>query len=153
MAFARRATTAFLADIPLECVCQQATPGGNHALWIAGHLAWTDAFWLAELAQHAGRLRDDWCAAFSRGSRPLPTAAAYPPFPDVMQRMQHLREELLAWFQSLDAAQLSQPLPARLANFAPSHAALPGTVAWHEGLHAGQLTVIRRSLGLAPRFA
>ncbi len=39
-----------------------------------------------------------------------------------------------------------------LQSFAPSHAALIPTIAWHEGMHIGQLTVIRKSLSLDPVF-
>ena len=37
-----------------------------------------------------------------------------------------------------------------LGTFAANLGMLMTSIAWHEGLHAGQLTVVRKSLGLAP---
>ena len=62
------------------------------------------------------------------------------------------REDLLAWFSSLPEAELYAPLPDELQSFAASPAVLMSTIACHECLHAGQLTTIRKSLGLTPIF-
>ena len=49
-------------------------------------------------------------------------------------------------------AQLRSPLPEGFTGFATSFAALMSSLAWHEGLHTGQLTVVRKSLGLEPLY-
>ena len=49
--------------------------------------------------------------------------------------------------------QLASPLPEDFKTFAPSLAALPSSIAWHEGMHSGQLTMIRKSLGIGRKFA
>ena len=61
----------------------------------------------------------------------------------------------LLWIPYLDdhrAAAIAQPLPDDIKGFAANHATLMTTLAWHEGLHAGQLTIVRKSLGIAPKF-
>jgi hypothetical protein len=47
---------------------------------------------------------------------------------------------------------LTSPLPKELETFARSYGGMMCSIAWHEGVHAGQLTVVRKSLGLAPKF-
>ena len=48
--------------------------------------------------------------------------------------------------------QLISPVPEEWNSFGANYGILMGTLAWHEGLHAGQLTVIRKSLGIVPKF-
>ena len=48
----------------------------------------------------------------------------------------------------MDEQQLLTPLPDEMSSFAPNFAAVMSSIAWHEGFHAGQLSAVRRSLGL-----
>ncbi|MCZ6816774.1 MAG: DinB family protein, partial [Planctomycetota bacterium] len=59
---------------------------------------------------------------------------------------------LVAWFLSMSGERLAAALPEDWQVFAKSYGVLINTIAWHEGMHAGQLTVIRRELGLGPKF-
>ena len=146
--FSRQALLGLLDGIPAEKLTHQLTPGGNHALWIAGHIANADDFFLSTLAGTEPKHPDKWRDLFGQGSKPINDAAAYPSLDDVKQALANRREELLAWFQSLSSEKLAEPLPADYQQFAPNFGAFPGTLAWHEGLHAGQLSMIRRDLGL-----
>ncbi len=48
--FARRVTLGLLEDIPEDKLFYQPFPGANHAIWIIGHVAWDDSFFLTALA-------------------------------------------------------------------------------------------------------
>jgi len=151
--FARDATLGFLEDIPRDKVCHQLTAGGNHALWITAHIALTDDDMLSGVGGRKRRCPADWTKLFGMGSKPVGDLGAYPSYDEIKQALHERREELAAWFKSLSDAQASAPLPKDFEFFAPNQAALASSIAWHEGLHAGQLTMIRRDLGIAPKFA
>lgn len=127
-----------------------ARPGGkaNHALWIVGHLACTDDFFLRTLAGQERGIPESWDGLFGMGSEPSDDAKDYPRMDEVRAAMADRRAALRTWLATLDEKQLAAPLPAELEGFAPDYAALMGAMAAHEGMHAGQLTVIRRCAGL-----
>jgi len=152
LAFARHKTLALLEDIPQNELLHQPVPGGNHALWILGHLAGTDDQILTGLVPRASNLPESWPMQFGQGSTPIARASAYPGLTAIKDRLAAMRAELERWFASLSDDTLRSPLPDDWKPFAPTYGALMSSIAWHEGLHAGQLTVIRRSLGIAPKF-
>ncbi len=49
MTFARENLLQFAEDIPADKLCHQPVADGNHTLWILGHLACTDDFFLSTL--------------------------------------------------------------------------------------------------------
>lgn len=150
--FSRKVTLGLAEDIPDGKFLHQPFPGANHALWVLGHLACTDEFFLNKVGGKPGRRFDKWSGIFFMGSKPTPNAVDYPPISEVRLALDEGRGRLVEWFKSLGDSELMMPLPDELKNFAPSRAALMSTIAWHEGLHAGQLSVCRKSLGLQPKF-
>ncbi len=150
--FARRVTLGLLEDLPDDKLLHRSLPDGNHALWLIGHILWDDDFFLTGLAHRPSKLPDGWNERFRTGSTPCDDVQAYPPRGALMDKITALRSELVGWFCSFGPHELAQPLPEAFARFGDSYGKLMSTLAWHEGLHAGQLTVIRKSLNLRPRF-
>ncbi len=150
--FARRATLGFVEDVPDDQWCHQPGRGANHACWIIGHLATTDNYFLTNLTGQDSKVPESWEKLFGMGSQPSPNRADYPAAAELKDRLRSRREDLLAWFRTLSPEKLLEPLPKDWQNFAPDHIGLAVSIAWHEGMHAGQLTVVRKSLGLAPKF-
>lgn len=152
LAFSRRALLGLLNDIPREKYTYQPVPRCNHVLWVLGHLAWTDDYFVYLQTGTSSALSDEWNKSMGMGSTPVADAAAYPPIATVMDKLAERREALLGWFKSLTPSQLAAPITGNLAQFAPTFAALMSSLAWHEGLHSGQISVIRKALGLQPAF-
>ena len=152
LAFSRKVTLGLLEDIPEDKLTHQPTPGANHAIWIMGHIALTDQFFLSNVGQRPVTNLDAWKDLFFMGSRPRADLSDYPPPAEIRCCLEASREELIAWFKSLDRVQLTTPLPKGFEGFGPLHANLMTSTAVHEGLHAGQLTVVRKGLGIAPVF-
>ncbi len=152
LTFARRRTLDLLRDIPNDKLGHQLTPGGNHALWILGHLANSDNFFHTTVGRSSSSLPETWNDLFGMNSKPLGDPAKYPALDELQQRMAECRETLISWARSMTPQQLAAPLPDDLATFAPNCCALLPCIAWHEGIHAGQLTMIRRDLGISPMF-
>jgi len=152
LAFARRNTLRLFEDIPADQLLHQPVPGGNHALWIVGHLAYVDDMFMTGLMPRASKLPENWANLFGQGSVPSGDASTYPAIAEIRERGEALRGELVGWFESMSEEKLLAPLPEEWKPFAPTYGAMMSSLAWHEGLHAGQLSVVRRSLGIGPKF-
>ncbi len=152
LAFSRMAIAGLLEDIPEDKLCHQPLKGTNHALWIMGHVAATDAFFLTELAQPPELGQPTWMELFRMGSTPKPNLTDYPPVSELRTYFTNVREEVIAWFGSQSEAELLTPLPENLGTFSGYRGALMGTMACHEMLHAGQVTIIRKHLEIGPKF-
>jgi uncharacterized damage-inducible protein DinB len=136
--------------IPREHFLHQPSPGANHALWSMGHLATVDQFFLKSVAGRDSGVFERYATLFFAKSTPSPNADAYPPIDAVREYFDSSRKAFRAWIESLDDERLAAPLPAEQQRFAPNYAGMLMRLLWHEGMHYGQLTVLRKSLGLAP---
>ncbi len=152
LAMSRKTAFEILEDIPEDKYCHQLVEGGNHALWIMGHLAHADDFFLTTFKPRETKLSQSWHDLFGMGSKPVADKTAYPSMTEIKDMMATHGEELANWFGSMTDDQLQSELPEDWRTFAPSFAALMSKIAWHDGLHTGQLTMIRRNLGIAPKF-
>ncbi len=136
--------------IPPQDFLHQPFPGANHALWTMGHMATIDQFFLKVFANHDPALYEQYKTIFFAKSTPSPDANAYPPLDVVREYYTASRKAFRAWMESLDDERLTAPLPPEQQRFAPTLADFLFRLVWHEGMHYGQLTVLRKSLGLAP---
>ncbi len=152
LAFARRGTLAFLEDIPDDKLCYSPIPGGNHAMWLIGHITLTDDELRSELGGGQAKCPTAWKKLFGSGSKPQPNLRDYPSPPELKACLHGAREDLVGWFKSLPDAKLAEALPKDFLQFAPNFAGLMASIAYHEGLHAGQLRVIGQALGKPPKF-
>ncbi len=153
LAFSRGVLLSLFETIPDDKLCYQPFPKANHALWIAGHVAVTDLFFLSNLANREKDGFEAWKDTFFMGSTPRPEPTAYPTKADVLARFEANRAALLDWFGGMSKDQLSSALPEEVAFFAPNYGVLMSTIACHETMHAGQMTVVRKALGQDPAFA
>lgn len=138
-----------LADgIPPDKATHQPVNTANHLLWILGHSAVTDDYFISTLAGQEAKCPENWGELFGMGSEPVDDPSKYPALDEVKTVMAERREALVAWLGSLDDDALAEPLPEDLQGFAANRGALMATLAAHEAMHVGQLSVIRKSLGL-----
>lgn len=150
--FARRVMLAFLDGTPEQHWFHVPVPGGNHAAWIAGHIAWEDDDCLKGLSDGRGsKLPPQWHDRFAQASKLTSDPGDYPKIAEIRTKLASLRDELIGYFTA-SADRLAEPLPKQFQNFAKDRAALMHLLACHEMQHTGQLTVIRKSLNLQPVF-
>ena len=150
--FSRGATIKLLESIPPDARMLCPVKGANHATWIAGHIALTDNYVIKAVGGLPGTLPESWESLFGMGSKCESSSDAYPAWDEIIAAMDERRATLIDWFSAMDADELAQPLTDGLEKFAPNRAALMPSIAWHEGFHAGQLTAVRRSLGMESMF-
>jgi uncharacterized damage-inducible protein DinB len=127
----------------------QVHPKANHALWVVGHLATVDNFFLNVLAPEKGKDLPGYNEKFGMGSQPSANASDYPSIDEVQQIFQERRAALLGVLESFSDEQLTEKMPPGSPDFLSDKASGFEMAAWHEGMHAGQVTVARRSLGHA----
>ena len=128
----------------------QPHPGANHALWFMGHMGNSDNFFLALVKPQLAIDQAQYGEKFGIGSQPVADLEQYPPVEDVRAYMRDRREKLLAALDSFDEADLATKTPAGTPDFLSDFGSVFQTAGWHEGMHAGQLSVARRALGHKP---
>lgn len=152
LAFAREATLNLAEGITDEQLTHRPQAGANHAAWILGHLAYADNGFYTKLSGNASVLPDNFDSLFGMGTEPTDDAGVYPSKSELLATLEKSHATITDWFRNLSDEQLAAPLPEGFERFGPNHAALAATLAWHEGIHAGQLIEVRRSLGLPRAF-
>lgn len=151
--FSRYFANAMLDAIPEDKLCYQPIPDANHALWVMGHLACTDEFFMQVCGGPWNQRFEQLKAVFFMGSKPVSDPGAHPPVAEVREWFQDSRARMIEWLKGQTMEELATPLPEFLQRAAADRLKLIARLAVHESAHAGQLTVVRKSLGLAPVFA
>jgi DinB superfamily len=140
----------FASFVKPEDWVHQIFPGANHALWIAGHLAMVDNSGISRFIPAQGVDKGDWSKKFGRQSTPTSNFADYPPPAEVLAFMRERRATLVKCLEGFSEADFDQPAPPGLPPFIHNAGQLYSFMAVHEGLHTGQLSMCRRSLGNTP---
>ncbi len=151
--FGRNFFDLLLADFKTpEQWTHQVCPGGNHALWIVGHLANSDNAIVGMIAPEKKVEGPAFTAKFRAGTQPTGNPSDYPPAEEVLAYWRERRQALASVVEGLTDADLEKPLPqgSPLAARLPDAGGLVSFISFHEGMHAGQLTMARRALGFKP---
>jgi hypothetical protein len=141
-----------LKDVPTTF----PTPrGGNHALWVLGHLARSEAYVVSVMIQGDTDPLPDWKSLFGGGTEPLAEADKYPAYDRVLAEFEKVRASTLKFVGTLKESDLE-----KRTNTPPEYAAMFGTIGLclamlinHQSFHTGQIADARRALGRKPIFA
>ncbi len=98
-----------MKDLPLTF---PTSKGGNHPLWVLGHLAFGEARIIQEVMLGRPNPLAHWQELFATGTQPVSDAARYPSFDEVMQAFKEVRSNTLKVLDSLTDADLDQPSKA-----------------------------------------
>ncbi|MEM1329859.1 MAG: DinB family protein [Planctomycetota bacterium] len=121
--------------------------GGNHALWTVGHLATSDTGFARGLGVELD-VPHGYPELFGMGSEPKAAASAYPDPQGVVELFHTNREALREAARAANPATLAEPRTGPMSDIIPNGAMLVVFCAQHEMVHAGQMGMIRRALGL-----
>ncbi len=152
LAFARGVTTKLARDIAQDQMTHRPMPNCNHTAWLLGHLAYADNGFYTKLSGNDPVIPENFEALFGMGTTPSDDACLYPSKAELLEVLERSHAALTDWFKSLPEEKLAEPLPEGMEMFGANHATLAATMAWHEGVHNGQLIEVRRSLGLSRVF-
>ena len=139
-----------MADAPLTF---PTADGGNHPLWVLGHLTVVEARVVHEFMRGGTSPFAHWIGLFGRGTRPVADAAAYPPFAEVRRAFDQVRAETLAALGALTDADLDRPsraCPPGFETFVGTVSLCFSRIGTHCAYHAGQVADARRMAGRGP---
>jgi uncharacterized damage-inducible protein DinB len=140
-----------LGDAPLT----RPTPrGGNHPMWVLGHITYIEAGIPHILYGETNPLAH-WAPLFAPGSEPKDDAGAYPPYDEVLRAYRENRARTLKILDGLSEADLDRPTKAPLKGLEEVLATFGRTLlvqALHQMTHRGQLADARRAAGREPMF-
>jgi len=138
----------YLAEMRDAPLLRPGPWGGNHAMWIAGHLAVVEGR-LQQMLHGGPNPVARWKPLFDWGSEPSDDPAAYPPFDEVLQTLKDLRAQTHAFLDEFGDAGLDRPTkcqPPGFTGFETAGAAI-GIIAGHACGHLGGLNVVRNAAG------
>ena len=140
-----------MRDVPLT----QPTPrGGNHPLWVLGHLTLVEGNIPQVLFGEPNPVAH-WAPIFAPGTEPTTDPSAYPSFEEVLRMYRDLRARNLQILQQLGEAGLDRPTkspPQGLEQMLRTAGDTFLLIALHQMSHRGQLADARRAAGRKPIF-
>jgi hypothetical protein len=134
-----------MSDAPL---LRPGPGGGNHAMWIAGHLTVVEGR-LQQMLHGTPNPVHQWKPLFDWGSEPVDDPAAYPPFEEVLGKFKELRAQTHRFLDEVGEKGLDRPTksqPPGFTGFETVGAAII-IIAGHACGHLGQLNVVRAAAG------
>jgi hypothetical protein len=137
---------------PDDKVTAQAAGQPNHCLWTLGHLASTYEWASGLIDGRPTALPDSYKGLFGMGSTPTGEAKGYPPIAEVRGQFDAVFNRLMASAKGISDAELDAPLSEATGGFASTKMDMLYKMAWHDGWHLGQLTTLRKHLGLPGIF-
>jgi DinB superfamily len=138
-----------MKDAPLTFPTPQ---GGNHPLWVLGHLAWTEGF-LHQVMLGRPNPVAHWNTLFGIGSEATAEADRYPSFQELHKTFCDLRAETLNVLARLSDEDLDRPArncPSELNEFLGTYAKCFRVVIFNAMHHRGQVADARRAAGREP---
>ena len=127
----------------------QPIPGVNSIAWMLGHLALTDRRIVGLLGGPLPALPDGFEAPFKTTKQPAVGQKGLGDPKELLAIFDAHRRALIVAVRAATPEQLAAPLPTPHPLFKTVGEAA-AFLAVHVGLHAGQVTVIRRALGYPP---
>ena len=128
--------------------------GGNHPLWVLGHITFVEAS-VPKVFFGEPHPLAHWGALFAAGAEPKSDPKVYPSFDEVLKAYKNARAKNLKLLDEIGEAGLDRPtksppkgLEQPLATFGKTFM----TIAMHQMNHRGQLADARRALGRKPIF-
>lgn len=141
-----------IADFPADRATFQTAPTDNHLLWTMGHLCTAYSWFASEIDGKAADMPENYNGLFGYGSKPVPDAGVYPPMSEIMQVCKRAYQRVMDAITGLSEADFDKPPVSGASGFAKTKMDVVSRLAWHEGWHQGQLSTLRRALGLKNTF-
>lgn len=142
-----------MKDAPLT---QPTVNGGNHPLWVLGHLAYSEANIVNHIILGNENPLIEWKELFGSGNEVVADADRYPSLDELMKKFEEVRTQTLSVLEGLSDDDLDQPsknCPPGRENFLGTVGQCFMMLSLHATMHYGQVADARRALGRKPAFA
>ena len=154
LALTERATLQLIEDMRDAPVTSPTPRGGNHPLWILGHITWVEGNVPHVLFGEPNPVAH-WTHLFAAGAEPKSDAAAYPPFDEILRTYRELRARNLQILEQVGDSGLDRPTVAPPRGLEKALKTFGDTflvMAIHQMNHRGQVADARRAVGRQPIF-
>jgi uncharacterized damage-inducible protein DinB len=148
-----RATLPMIDDMKDAPFTFPTPNGGNHPLWVLGHLAHVEG----ELIQHFMLGQPNpvakWESLFGRGSQPSADPKRYPTLDEVKAAFESIRAQTMKTLDTLTDADLDLPskaCPPEFKEFIGTYGQCFLIVIFNTMTHRGQVADARRAAGRKP---
>ena len=128
---------------------RRPVPAANHALWIAGHLGYATNAFIGLVDPSEKDPRQDLAKLFGKGTQALDELSAYPSPSEVTAFLTQRGGVFISLLERCTDQDLEREVPTG-PEFMYDVGAVFQMAAWHESLHAGQLSIIHRMVGQSP---
>jgi uncharacterized damage-inducible protein DinB len=149
-----KATMKLIEDMRDAPLTQPTSRGGNHPLWVLGHITVIEGGIPQVLFGEPNPVQR-WAPLFAAGSEPKTDPSAYPPFDEVLRTYRDLRARNLEILEQLGEAGLDRPTvapPRGLEDVLRTAGDTFLVIALHQMNHRGQVADARRAAGRKPVF-
>ncbi|HTQ38084.1 MAG TPA: DinB family protein [Pirellulales bacterium] len=127
--------------------------GGNHPLWVLGHMAHTEGEVIQHMMLGNANPVAHWGELFGMKSEPTADASRYPAFDEIREKFLELRGQTMKLLDSMSDADLDQPpkaCPPQVKDFLNTYAQCFLVVIYNTMTHRGQVADARRAAGRKP---
>jgi hypothetical protein len=127
--------------------------GGNHPLWVLGHLAYSEGQIMQQVMLGQPNPLAHWRSLFGIGTEARAEAALYPTFDELHAAFHNLRAQTLKRLDTLSDDDLDQPsqgCPPEWQAFLGTYADCFRVIIFNTMHHRGQVADARRAAGRRP---
>lgn len=152
--FARQYTLQLIESVPEDRWFETPADAPTHLAWQVGHLAMAE-YGLVLFRQRGrqpvdtGLMSSAFRKRFGRGTTVSPDPADYPDLATIREVFEAVHRQAMAELPQFDPATLDDEIDLPYAGYPTKYGALL-FCSHHEMLHAGQIGLLRRLLGLEP---
>jgi hypothetical protein len=152
MQMTEQGTAALVEELRHAPLTQPTSRGGNHPLWVLGHLAFLEGGIPHVLFGEPNPVAH-WAPLFASGTQPKTDASAYPSFDELLATYRDLRARNLRLLDEIGDAGLDRVPKHVPPGFEDAMTTAGQTlllITLHNMVHYGQIADARRVAGLKP---
>ena len=143
---------ALVNDMKSDPLRQPTAKGGNHTLWVVGHLTHSEAGIVSGFLLGEPNPLAKWDYLFGQKSQPVADASKYPSMDELLAAYDKVRAATLKQLDRYTDADLEKPskAPEQLKAFFGTIGTAFSGIAVHQTFHAGQVSCCRKAAGRDP---
>lgn len=144
-----------LTDMRDAPTTQPTDRGGNHPLWVLGHLTHSESQLLDVFLLGRENRFPELAPLFGMTSQPTSDPSAYPTMDELLEKNEVIRAAVIEHLAALGDDDLDQRshAPEEYADFFGTVGAVFAAMSNHYGFHTGQVADARRAAGRPPLMA
>jgi uncharacterized damage-inducible protein DinB len=154
LAMCESSTMSLIEDMRDAPMTQPTPRGGNHPLWVLGHITYVEGR-IPQILYGEKNPVEHWASLFAAGSEPAADTSIYPPFDEVLGTYRQLRDRNLKLLEEIGESGLDRPTEAPPRGLEQVFGTAGQTflvIAIHQMNHRGQVADARRTAGRQPMF-